>query len=112
MAVPTSATAAVAAALNEASFKEQQILALKEQVNSLDGANVRLSKDLGAAQKALAELGDVVAQNAALKSDRDAQKAQIANLEASLVAAKAKLDKADAVIAAGKAVKAGLALLG
>ena len=101
----------VVEASKEAALKEQ-ILSLKNQVNSLDGANVRLSKDLGAAQKALEAAGDLEAQNAALKSDRDAQKSQIANLEASLAAAYAQLDKAAAVVAAGKAVKAGLALLG
>ena len=102
---------AVAEASKEAVLKEQ-VLSLKEQVNNLDGGNVRLSKDLGAAHKKLAELADVEADNTLLKSAISSQAAQIANLNASLNAANAKLDKADAVIAAGKAVKAGLALLG
>ena len=101
----------VVEASKEAALKEQ-ILSLKQQVNSLDGNNVRLSKDLGAAQKELAALTLVNDENADLRAVVKALNDRIGHLDAALKSQQANQDKADAVIAAGKAVKAGLALLG
>jgi len=81
---------------------------LKASLSALDGQNVRLSKDLGAALKKVAALEAVDAENAELERKLAQAGAKVAALEAALAAAKAKEDKADAIIAAGKAIKEGL----
>lgn len=88
------------------------IAELKAKVNEYSGKADHFQRELGAALKENESLVAVQAENTELQDKVGSLLAQIDHLEEALRVAQTKLDRADAIVAAGKAIKQGLADLG